>query len=129
MRWMESKLDVVFSTGNWSTKGIEWTTLNHAIVTGSITTQIKKRKLLVTDWEAWSCFIADEEEDAKYQDPFGTLKAMANENLKAKKFTPKPWWDAEIREQRQVARRAGRTHGEWRKEAAKLRNMIKQKKR
>ena len=54
---------------------------------------------------------------------------MAKETLKAKKYSPKPWWDSEIKDQRKIARRAGRNHGEWRKEAAKLRNMIKQKKR
>ena len=54
---------------------------------------------------------------------------MARENLKGKKYSPKPWWDAEIKEQRKVARRVGRNHGEGRREAAKLRNMIKEKKR
>ena len=54
---------------------------------------------------------------------------MAAGNLKHKKYSPKPWWDTEIRGQRKVTRRAGRNHREWRKEAAKLRNMIKMKKR
>ena len=54
---------------------------------------------------------------------------MAKDNLKAKKYSPKPWWDKEIKEQRKRARRAGRIGGEWRREAAILRNMIKQKKR
>ena len=54
---------------------------------------------------------------------------MAAENLKQKKYSLKPWWDAEIKEQRKITRWAGRTHGEWRKEAAKLRNIIKTKKR
>lgn len=48
----------------------------------------------------------------------------------AGEFYPKPWWDSEVREQTQAAKRA-RWMGkdEWRKEAAELRNMIKQKKR
>ena len=50
---------------------------------------------------------------------------MANNNLKARRFSPKPWWDNEVKEQRKLARRAGHLHTEWRKEAAKLRNMIK----
>ena len=54
---------------------------------------------------------------------------MAKENLKAKKYSLKLWWDTEIKEQRKVARRVGRTQEEWRREATKLRNMIKQKKR
>ena len=122
--WVESKPDVVFSTGNW-TLNTEWTTSDHAIISGGISTQLRKR----TDWEAWSDFVEDEEKEATYQDPIGDLRAMAKDKLKARNFSPKPWWDAEIKEQRKATRIAGRSHGEWRKEAAKLRNMIKQKKR
>ena len=119
----------MFSTRNWITKGTEWTISNHTIIHGTLLSQIKKRKLLVTDWEAWTEFTEDEDKDAVYSDPIGAIKSMAKEKLKTKKYSPKPWWDSEIKEQRKVARRAGRNHGEWRKEAAKLRNMIKQKKR
>ena len=126
---MESKLDVVFSTGNWITKGTEWTISDHAIIHGTLPSRIKKRRLLTTNWEAWMEFPEDEDEDTSYLDPIGFLKSITKEKLKAKKYSPKPWWDSEIKEQRKAARKAGRNHGDWRKEAAKLWNMIKQKKR
>ena len=122
---MESKPDVVFSVGNWTMQSMEWTTSDHAAISGRIPGQVRKRKLLVTDWKTWEEFEEDEEEDIIYQDPIKHLKQMARDTLKVKKFSPKPWWDAEIKEQRKVVRRVGRNHGEWRKEAAKLRNIIK----
>ena len=91
--------------------------------------QVKKRKLLVTDWQIWQSFEEDEDKELVYQDPIKHLRQMARHTLKVQKFSPKPWWDREIKEQRKVARRAGRNHREWRKEVAKLRNMIMQKKR
>ena len=127
--WVESKPDVIFSTGNWITHEKEWTISDHAIISSTIQSQVRKRKLLVTDWEAWADFIEDEDKEATYLDPITSLKTMAKETLKPKKFSPKPWWDAEVKQQRKITRRAGRHHGEWRSEAAKLRNMIKKKKR
>ena len=88
----------------------EWTISDHAIISGDITTQVKRRKLLVTDWDAWSDFTENEDKDTKYPDPISELRTRANENLKATKFSPKPWWDSEVREQRKAARRAGRLH-------------------
>ena len=79
--------------------------------------------------EAWTGFTEDEEKEATYPDPIESLKAMAGEKLKVKKYSPKPWWDSEIKEQRKAVRKAGRNKGEWRREAAILRNMIKRKKR
>ena len=128
-RWMESKPDTVFTMGNWTMENLEWTTSDHAIISGNVPSLRKKRKIWVTDWETWEAFKEDEDKEADYQDPIGHLKKMAGESLRPKKYSPKPWWDAEIRAQRKVTRRAGRCHGDWRKEAAKLRNMIKQKKR
>ena len=110
-------------------ENLEWTTSDHAIVSGNIPLQIRKRKLWVTDWESWEEFAENEDKETTHQDPIAYLKRKAKEFLKPKKYNPKPWWDAEIREQRKVTRRLGRCHGDWRKEAAKLRNMIKQKKR
>ena len=129
LRWMESKPDTVFTMGNWTMENLEWTTSDHAIISGNIPSLTKKRKIWVMDWETWEAFKEDEDKEADYQDPIGHLKKMAGESLKPKKYSPKPWWDAEIREQRKVTRRVGRCYGDWRKEAAKLRNMIKQKKR
>ena len=127
-RWMESKPDIVFTIGNWTMEKLEWTMSDHVIISGNIPSLTKKRKIWVMDWETWEFFKEDEDKEAEYQDPIGHLKKMAGETLKAKKYSPKPWWDTEIKDQRKVARQAGRNHGEWRKEAAKLRNMIKQKK-
>ena len=112
-KWMTSKPDVVFLVGNWITKGTEWTISDHVIVYGTLPSHIGKRRLLVTDWEAWGDFTESEEKGALYPDPIGTLKEMAKQNQRTKKYSPKPWWDAEIKEQRKVARRAGRNHGEW----------------
>ena len=128
-KWVTSKPDIVFSFGNWITKGTEWTISDHAIIYGTIPSHIRRRKLLVTDWEAWMVFVEGEEKDTVYPDPMGILNHAAKQNLRTRKYSPKPWWDFEIKEQRKVARRAGRNKGEWRREAAKLRNMIKQKKR
>ena len=128
-RWTESKPDVIFSRGNWSLNNTEWTISDHAIISGTIRAEVVKRNLLVTDWEAWSDFVEDEEKDTTYPDPILYLRTLTQDNLKAKKFSPKSWWDNEVKEQRKIARRAGRNHGEWRREAAKLRNMIKCKKR
>ena len=128
-RWTESKPDVIFSKGNWSPNNTEWTTSDHAIISGSILSKIKKRKLLVTDWGAWSNFREDEEKDTTYTDPILHLRTLTEGNLKERKFSPKPWWDKEVKEQRKIARRAGRNYGKWKKEAAKLRNLIKCKKR
>ena len=47
----------------------------------------------------------------------------------SKEVQPKTVVGQEDKEQRKAARRAGRNHREWRKEAAKLRNLIKRKKR
>ena len=65
---------------------------------------MRKRKLLVTDWNAWADFTKNEEKEAIYQDPIGRMKTMVAEKLKLKKYSPKSWWDAEIKEQRKVAR-------------------------
>ena len=130
-KWVESKPDVIFSMGNWITKGTEWTTSDHLIIYGVLPSLIKKRRLLVTDWDKWTSFAEDEDKEANYLDPIMELKIRAKGNLKDKKYSPKPWWDSEIKEQRKVARQTGRTgaQGEWRREAAKLRNLIKRKKR
>lgn len=125
LKWVKSKPDVIFSIGNWTTRSQEWTVSDHAIITGTIPSYIKLRKLLITDWEFWSNFAEDEEKDSTYTNPIGFLKNIVKDNLKAKKYSPKPWWNTEIKEQRKIARRAGRMHGEWRREVAKLRNMIK----
>ena len=63
--------------------GTEWTTSDHSIIKGNISTQIRRRSLLVTDWEQWSDFIRDEDKNASYPDPIRSLKAM---DLKACKF-------------------------------------------
>ena len=47
--WVESKPDVIFSTGNWIMHEKEWTTSDHAIISGMIQSQVRRRKLLVTD--------------------------------------------------------------------------------
>ena len=112
-KWMASKPDIVFSTGNWITKGTEWTISDYAIIYSTIPSQIRKRKLLVTDWEPWMEFVEDEEKDTTYLDPIGTLNHAVKQDLRTRKYSPKPWWDSEIKEQRKVARRAGRNQGEW----------------
>ena len=68
--------------GNWVADATECTISDHAIISGRISAQVKRRKLLITDWEIWSDFIQDEEKEATYQDPIKTLKAMSNDNLK-----------------------------------------------
>ena len=97
-RWMESKPDTVFSVGNWAMESLDWTTSDHAIISGNIPSQIQKRKLWVTNWETWEEFKEDEDKKAEYQYPIGHLKQLAKETLKAKKYSPKPWWDSEIRD-------------------------------
>ena len=90
-RWVESKPDTVFSNGSWNMMEKEWTISDHTIITSMITAQIKKRKLLVTDWESWSNFKEDEQKDTTYSGPIASLTSMAKLNLKPKKFSPKPW--------------------------------------
>ena len=51
LRWVKSKPDIIFTTGNWIRGTLEWTISDHTIITGSIPSQIRKRKLLVTDWD------------------------------------------------------------------------------
>ena len=91
-RWVESKPDVVFSIGNWTQGASEWTISDHSIITDTIPSQLRKRKLLVTDWNFWTDFTEDKENNADtvYSDPIGELKSMARENLKVKKYNPKP---------------------------------------
>jgi len=89
-KWMESKPDVVFSVGNWTTKGVEWTISDHAIIKGNLPSQIRKRRLLTTDWEKWTNFAEDEDKETTYSDPIKSLRKMAEENLKPKKYSPKP---------------------------------------
>ena len=62
-RWMESKPDTVFSIGNWNMENLEWTTSDHAIISGNIPSQIRKRKLWVTDWKSWEEFAENEDKE------------------------------------------------------------------
>ena len=84
-------------------EGLEWTTSDHAIISGNIPSLTKKRKIWVTDWKTWKLFKEDKDKEAEYQDPIGHLKEMARKTLKAKKYNPKLWWEAEIKEQRKIA--------------------------
>ena len=63
---MESKPDTVLSTGNCIMGKPEWTTSDHAIISGEVPSQIRRRKLLVTDWETWEEFGENEDKDATY---------------------------------------------------------------
>ena len=89
-KWMTSKPDIVFSVGNWITKGTEWIISDHVIVHGTLPSHIRKWRLLVTDWEAWGDFTESEEKGASYPDPIGTLKEMAKQNQRTKKYSLKP---------------------------------------
>ena len=88
-KWVESKPDVVFSIGNWTQGITEWTISDHSIITGTIPSQLRKRRLLVTDWNFWTDFSEDKENNTAYSDPIGELKSMVRENLKGKKIQPK----------------------------------------
>ena len=82
---------MVFSVGNWSMQSTEWTTSDHAIISGRIPTQVRMRKLLVIDWQTWESFGEDEHKELVYQDLVKHLRQMARDTLKVKKFSPKPW--------------------------------------
>ena len=61
-RFQDPKPDIVCLEGNWmmEREGKQWVISDHAIISGTSITQIKKKRLLMTsDWERWLEFIED----------------------------------------------------------------------